>query len=78
MIAVFNVKKLLAYIKFNTNFLHNISYLLIDALTCFGLRCWLSSGSSHVFLACAPYSSNYMVGILHKIKITTSLKMADS
>jgi len=35
------------HIKFNINFLHNVSfYLLIKVLTCFGIGYWPSSGSS--------------------------------
>jgi len=34
------------YMKFNASLLHNIFYLLINALVCFGLSCWPSSGSS--------------------------------
>jgi hypothetical protein len=35
------------YVTFNTNLLHDVFYLLIKALTCFGFNCWPSSGRFH-------------------------------
>jgi len=58
------------YVKFNTNFFCSALYLLTIAPTCFGPKCWPSSGSQSVSLAHAAYASTWhTVGILRMIRI---------